>query len=382
MATYYSIALYLQVLSFLIATFGIIKVSTEEFNITRLLEIVQTEFDFTIANEDVKIHFSGNDELHDWSSRIAKNCIRGKASLVYEKYESSETPDNAIKLANHIEIPDEQVDVSGQYIYTASEKQMDIQSANIILDTIYESSDKEVPYFRTEEEFSPYAPRYAPLQIILDSLAIRSTQVVDIYLSPSTCTTNNESFHKFADRSIFYNSLSAGLSSTVLNRASKSLGVDMKVNILINIMSALAIQIHMVKSIAALANLDTDDDAVRTLIYLCIASDGVKNSMTETTKEFAKAIMKNLISNINDSTLAAINKRVAMKLFTKVAENKGIINLASIIPFVGELVTLISDSLTTYSIGKLAKYVFCPLEDDNQDMTKLSSSPYPENVEL
>ncbi|RIB11741.1 hypothetical protein C2G38_2102860 [Gigaspora rosea] len=382
MATYYSIALYLQVLSFLIATFGIIKVSTEEFNITRLLEIVQGEFDFTIANEDVKIHFTGNEELHDWSSRIAKNCIRGKASLVYEKYENSETPDNAIKLANHIEIPDEQVDVSGQYIYMASEKQMDIQSANIILDTIYESVDKEVPYFRTEEEFSPYAPRYAPLQIIFDSLAIRSTQVVDTYLSSSSCTTNNESFHKFTDRSIFYNSLSAGLSSTVLNRASKSLGVDMKVNILINIMSALAIQIHMVKSIASLANLDTNDDAVRTLIYLCIASDGAKNSMTETTKEFAKAIMQKLISNINDSTLAAINKRVAMKLFTKVAENKGIINLASIIPFVGELVTLISDSLTTYSIGKIAKYVFCPLEDDDQNTTKLSSPPYPGNVEL
>ncbi|CAG8828033.1 9821_t:CDS:2, partial [Dentiscutata erythropus] len=140
------------------------------------------------------------------------------------------------------------------------------------------SVDKEVPYFRSEEEFSPNAPRYAPLQIILDSLAIRSTQVVDTYLSSSACTTNNETFHKFADRSIFYNSLSAGLSSTVLNHASKT-------------------------------NLDTNDDAVRALIYLCIASDGVKNSMTETTKEFAKALMQKLISNIHDSTLAAINKR-------------------------------------------------------------------------
>ncbi|CAG8802937.1 26944_t:CDS:1, partial [Dentiscutata erythropus] len=117
MATYYSIALYLQVLSFLIVTFGIIKVSTEshkEFNITQLLEIVQAEFDFTIANEGVKGNFS---ELHDWSSSIAINCTKGEAFRVYENLT---TPDNAIKLASHIEIPDGQGDVSGQYIYTAS----------------------------------------------------------------------------------------------------------------------------------------------------------------------------------------------------------------------------------------------------------------------
>ncbi|CAG8720676.1 7767_t:CDS:1, partial [Scutellospora calospora] len=175
----------------------------------------------------------------------------------------------------------------------------------------------EVPYFHTEEAFAPYAPRYAPLQTILNSVAIRSTQVIDMYLSSSTCSTNNETFHRFTDRSIFYNSLSAGLSSTILNNISENLEKDIKVKILINIMCTLAIQIHMVKSIASLANLDTNDDVVRVLIYLCIASDGVKNSMTETTKEFAKALMQNLISNINDSTLEAINKRIAMKLFTK-----------------------------------------------------------------
>ncbi|CAG8541425.1 8952_t:CDS:1 [Cetraspora pellucida] len=389
MATYYSIALYLQVFSFLIIAFGIIKVTTEshkEFNITQLLEIVQTEFDINIVNEGVKRYFTGNKELHElhvWSSSIAKDCIGGNASHVYENLEKKniEIPDNAIKLASHIKIPDGQEDISGQYIYTASEKQVDIRSANTILDSIYESIDKEVPYFHTEEEFSPYAPRYAPLQIILDSVAIRSTQVVDTYLSSISCTTNNESFHKFADRTIFYNSLSAGLSSAVLNHVSKN--TDMKFNILINIMSTVALQIHMVKSIASLANLDTNDDAVRTLIYLCIASDGVKNSMTETTKEFAKTIMLKMISNINESTLAAINKRVAMKLFTKVAENKGIVNFVSVIPFVGESVTLVSDSLTTYSIGKIAKYVFCPFDDDSQDAAKLSSPPsYSGNVEL
>ncbi|CAG8706392.1 16048_t:CDS:1 [Racocetra persica] len=391
MAKYYSIALYLQVISFLIVTFGIIKVTTEsrkEFNITQLLEIVQTEFDINIVNEGVRSYFTGNKdlhELHDWSSSIAKNCIGGNASEVYKNLT---TPDSVIKLASHIKIPDGQEDISGQYVYTVSEKQMDIRSANSILDSIYESVDKEVAYFHTEEEFSPHAPRstslqYAPLQIILNSVAIRSTQVADMYLSSTACTTNNESFHKFADRSIFYNSLSAGLSSAVLNRVSKDYGTDMKFNMLINIMSTVSIQIHMVKSIASLANLDTNDDAVRTLIYLCIASDGVKSSMTETTKEFTKAIMLKWISNINESTLAAINKHVAMKLFTKVAENKGIVNLASVIPFVGELVTLVSDSMTTYSIGKIAKYVFCPFEDDNQDTTKFSSPPsYPGNVEL
>ena len=88
-------------------------------------------------------------------------------------------------------------------------------------------------------------------------------------------------------------------------------------------------------------------------------SDGVKGSIVGTVKELAMIIMRKMVvDKIPVSVLRSINKRVAMKLLSKEVGDKGLINFASLIPFVGELVTFISDSLATYSIGQVSKYVF------------------------
>ncbi|CAI2184697.1 19078_t:CDS:2 [Funneliformis geosporum] len=63
---------------------------------------------------------------------------------------------------------------------------------------------------------------------------------------------------------------------------SQDVSRGLKTDVLIDIVSTLAIQLHMVKSIVSLAGLYTDDDAVRTLVYLYIVSDEVKSSIAGT----------------------------------------------------------------------------------------------------
>ncbi|CAG8511675.1 17679_t:CDS:10 [Funneliformis caledonium] len=337
--------------------------------------------------EDIPIDSLTIKELNDWTKGIAQTCLRGNASLVYSVDELS-PPESAKSLANPMRYKKKPSQISFQNMeeqpqfFTTADKQIEVEKILLILDNIYDSVD-EVPYFRTEEDFSPNVPRYAPLQTILSSFAIRSVQTVDNYILHSVCSTTNTSFHRYADRSIFYNSLSSGLSSAVIIHVSRGLKTD----VLIDIISTLAIQLHMVKSIASLAGLDTADDAVRTLIYLCIVSDGVKSSIAETAKELAMIIMRKMVvDQIPASALRSINKRVAMKLLSKEVGGKGLINFASLIPFVGELVTFISDSLTTYGIGQVSKYVFCPTDDTSEtkhdDDSPSSPPPHPGRIEL
>jgi len=316
--------------------------------------------------DDVFIDSLTIQELGDWTKDIAQTCLRGKASLVYSVEELS-PPESAKSLADPMRYKKKPSHISFQNIeeqppfYTTTDKQIEIEKTLLILDKIYDSVGV-VPYFRTEEDFSPNAPRYAPLQTIISSFVIRSVQTFDNSILRSVCSTTNTSFHRYADRSIFYNSLSAGLSSAVIVNVSRGLKTD----ILIDIISTLTLQLHMVKSIASLAGLDTDDDVVRTLIYLCVVSDGIKSSIVETAKELSIIIMRRMADQIPASTLKSINKRAAMKLFGKEVGDKGLINLVSLIPFVGELVTFISDSWATYSIGRASKYVFCPINDSNK----------------
>ncbi|GET02242.1 hypothetical protein GLOIN_2v1578255 [Rhizophagus clarus] len=193
-------------------------------------------------SDDIHIDSLTTQELVDWTKGIAEKCLQGKASSVHSIDELT-PPESAKSLASQIRYKNRPSHTSleeQQTFYTTTDKQIEIEKTLLILDKIYDSVEV-VPYFRTEEDFSPNAPNYAPFQTILSSIAIRSVQSVDNYILPSFCSTTNTSYHKHADRSIFYNSLSAGLSSAVIAHVSKGLKTD----VLIDVISTLALQIHM-----------------------------------------------------------------------------------------------------------------------------------------
>lgn len=345
----------------------------------QLLEKIITETeDRPIRDGGVNIDHRERTELKEWATGVAKLCIRGNTSMVYDAWEP---PRIIVELANRLEIlgtpRKDHSKKESEYSYEPLGRELDILKANIILDAIYDNVDKDIPYFRTEDEFTPYAPRYAPLLTILSAAIIRSKQTADKYLAPSTCTTNNKSYHRYADRSIFYNSLSAGLSSLVLSQVSKNFRFDLKTDLFVDVISTLAIQIHMVKSIASLGNLDINDDSIRTLIYLCIASDEIKGSITEKAKKLSIITMEKIITNIPKSVLKTINKHLAIKLIIEAARIKGSFYLSnSKLPYISELKKFLHVSMASYRIGKTTKYILCPIDeavDKNQDDASKSS---------
>ncbi|KAG9285715.1 hypothetical protein G9A89_002282 [Geosiphon pyriformis] len=329
--------------------------------------------------------------LRQWGENLAKAAVKGKVQHILKNHPP---PSVAKSVVNHIlgnpgkrtrhRTPSPPSKSFRAASNTMTEKKTDILKALLLLDSIYDSVS-EIPYFRTEEAFEPNAPRSPAVEVIVTSLVIRGKQTFDNFIDATSsttgtaCSSTNKTYHNQSDRSIFYNSLSAGLSSGILTRLSKNSNIDFKTNILIDVMSTLAIQIHMVKSIASLAGLDTDDDAVRTMIYLCIASDSVKSLMAQAARDLAIISMRRMVGKIPSSALAAINKRVAMKLITK--GKIGLVSLASLVPLIGDLIIFIADGMSTYGIGKVAKFVFCPLPtvppSEDQGSSSSSSPPSP-----
>ncbi|CAG8439491.1 1798_t:CDS:1 [Ambispora gerdemannii] len=345
---------------------------------TRLEELLISEESFLDSFEVNLDSIEGVTTLRDWGENIAKTAVSGKIKIVKD----SPPPSVVQNLAAHLELDnaplkgtnnENNFKTTKNTAISSTEKQVEALKAMLLLDSIYDSVT-EIPYFRSEEVYEPFAPRSAPVEAIFTSLAIRSRQTADKLLddivtvtatTTTTCFTTNVTYYHKSDRTIFYNSLSAGLSSSVLNHVSKSAGIDTKTNILIDVMSALAIQVHMVKSIASLAGLDTNDDAVRTMVYLCVVADGAKSSTAQIARDLATIVMRRMVNNIPNSALTAINKRVAIKLITKKG-SKGVFKLARLVPLVGEIITFLSDAMSTYGIGKVAKYVFCPMSPESE----------------
>ncbi|CAG8470537.1 260_t:CDS:2 [Ambispora leptoticha] len=344
--------------------------SNDDNPFTRLEELLSSDEAFLLDSFDVNLDsIEGVATLRDWGENIAKTVVSGKIQLARE----NPPPPILQSLVTQLGLNPPSKDLNNEEVskLTASsstERQVEALKAMLLLDSIYDSVT-EIPYFRSEETYEPFAPRSAPVEAIVTSVAIRSRQTADKILddiitvtstTTTTCNTANETYCYKSDRTIFYNSLSAGLSSAVLNHVSKSTGIDAKTHVLVDVMSALAIQVHMVKSIASLAGLDTNDDAVRTMVYLCVASNSAKSSTAQIARDLATIMMRRMVTSIPNTALAAVNKRVAIKLITKKG-TKGVFKLARLVPLVGELITFISDAMSTYGIGKVAKYVFCPM---------------------
>ena len=69
------------------------------------------------------------------------------------------------------------------------------------------------------------------------------------------------------------------------------------------------------------------------------------------------ALAENAIKNISGKTITAINKKVGFRLLTKFGE-KGAINLGKAIPLFGGIVGATFDSVTTNTVGNIARDTF------------------------
>ncbi len=117
------------------------------------------------------------------------------------------------------------------------------------------------------------------------------------------------------------------------------------------------VQMRMVAALAHMGGLDLQSDEVKTLIYACLAGVSVATLVKQFGKEFAEILTKSMILKIPKSLLSAINRKVGVKLVTKVSE-KGFIVLVKAAPIVGGFVGSGFDFASTRAIAKRAYQLF------------------------
>ena len=119
------------------------------------------------------------------------------------------------------------------------------------------------------------------------------------------------------------------------------------------------IQTRMVGAIAILYGHDLNEDRVRTLAGVAFLGNSAKRFLKTAGIQVGERLARNAVGNIPGRALIEINKRVGMRLVTKTGQ-KGVINLAKGIPFVGGAVGGMVDGAMCLAIGKAAQTIFRP----------------------
>lgn len=249
------------------------------------------------------------------------------------------------------------------------------KGALAILDSVYDASLK-VEDFNSSEVFdahyTPTPARKNLFQPITQAAVYGSSIVASSAHSAGVSSTwlpvcdTDPTYVNAADRLIFFNTLAAGLQalSPDLYKAYTNASEETKV---INYVSRLSIQLHMLQSIAKAAHLDPKDDAVKTMIYLCTLGDEATTTLSQTAKQIGEAVGSKLPNVIPQKVLDSINRKVANELIERSVkeDNRSVVKLGQKVPGFRNIFDFVVDASSTWSIGKVAKIAFCPLPGSN-----------------
>ena len=164
----------------------------------------------------------------------------------------------------------------------------------------------------------------------------------------------NESVHEQTNALIRWQNTKAGTSGFI-----NGLGgvVLMPFTIPANITSGMYIQVRMISAIAHMGGHDIRDDRVKTLVYACLCGNAAKDIIKEVGIKVGTKITEQAIKNVSIETIRQINKAVGFMLLTKFGKT-GAINLGKAIPLVGGLIGGTFDSVSTNTIGNIARDTF------------------------
>lgn len=120
-----------------------------------------------------------------------------------------------------------------------------------------------------------------------------------------------------------------------------------------NIASVLYIQTRMIAAIAVIGGYNVRDDRVKTLILMCLTG----SSMSDIAKDFGIKVgakfAETAIKNISGKTITKINQAVGFRFVTKFGTT-GAVNIGKMVPLIGGILSGSFDSITTFTIGKIA----------------------------
>lgn len=133
--------------------------------------------------------------------------------------------------------------------------------------------------------------------------------------------------------------------------------ITMPVTIPANIASVIYVQIRMIAAIAHMGGNDLRDDRVKTMVYACLTGNAAKDILKDIGIVVGRKLTESTIKKISGETIKIINKTVGFRLLTKFGQ-KGVINLGKAIPLVGGIVGATFDSVSTNTIGNIARDTF------------------------
>jgi uncharacterized protein (DUF697 family) len=143
------------------------------------------------------------------------------------------------------------------------------------------------------------------------------------------------------------------------------------------------LQARMAAAIARIYGHSLDEDKVRTFVLLTLLGGEAMEILRQVGVKVGNRITLELIKKIPGRTLIAINKKVGFRLLTK-AGQKGMINLAKLVPVAGGVVGGTVDLLACQAVGRIAKKVFRPTPDRDvkQPQYRVFYCLYDEEAEL
>ena len=124
-----------------------------------------------------------------------------------------------------------------------------------------------------------------------------------------------------------------------------------------NVASVMYVQIRMIAAIAHMGGHNLNDDRVKSLVFVCLTGNAAKDILKDVGIVVGKKLAENAIKNISGKTITAINQKVGFRLLTKFGE-KGVVNLGKTIPLLGGIVGATFDSVSTNTVGNIARDTF------------------------
>jgi hypothetical protein len=125
------------------------------------------------------------------------------------------------------------------------------------------------------------------------------------------------------------------------------------------LLATYALGANTAAAVAYVRGYDIDTEQVRTLILLCLIGESAEQVLKNAGIAIGTKLTKVMLQQIPGKVFIEINKRVGFRLITKAGE-KGVVNVAKMVPLVGGVVGAGFDGFFVNSCGKAAQTLFSP----------------------
>lgn len=133
--------------------------------------------------------------------------------------------------------------------------------------------------------------------------------------------------------------------------------ITLPVAIPANIASVMYVQVRMIAAIAYMGGHDLKEDRVKSLVYVCLTGNAAMDILKDIGINVGAKLTKSAIAKISGATITKINQAVGFRLITK-AGTTGVVNLSKFVPFLGGVIGGTMDSISTNTIGNVARNAF------------------------